>query len=168
MGAWGLWPRELAWTYMHRVCTCMGDKLAWAYGCMGATGWDDTCLNLSSYALKANVPNSFTHLTQTTIFEWYVVCCGFKNGRQKYTCLKEIGLHAQDMITILGSIFNIIDRGPEDHIWPFKKHINLYCNNVQDIHMSSKIYENSDYCPPPLLPWFWICKHLVRIVYSIS
>jgi hypothetical protein len=97
---------------MHMVCTCMRDTLAWAYGCMGATCWDDTCLNLSSFALKVNVPNSATHLTQTIKFEWYVVCCGFKNGHQKYTCLKEIGLHAQDMLSILGSIFNIIDGGP--------------------------------------------------------
>ena len=37
-----------------------------------------------------------------------MVRCGSKNGHQKDMCLKEIGLRAQNMLTILGSIVNII------------------------------------------------------------
>ena len=49
------------------------------------------------------MPNSITYLHQTPIFEWYVARCGPKNGYQKdIMCLKEIGLRAQNMLTILG------------------------------------------------------------------
>ena len=44
----------------------------------------------------------------TPIFEWYVLRCGSKNGAYKYTCLKEIGLRSQNMLSILGSIVNMI------------------------------------------------------------
>lgn len=46
----------------------------------------------------------------TTIFEWRVARCGSKNGHKNgSTCLKEIELCAQDLLTILGSmIMNII------------------------------------------------------------
>ena len=55
-----------------------------------------------------DVPNSNTTLTWTPIFESYVVRCGSKNGHQKDMSLKEIGLHAQNMLTILGSKVNMI------------------------------------------------------------
>ena len=45
------------------------------------------------------MPNLITYLTCTPIFEWYVVWCGYKNEYKKDMCLKEIGLHAQNMIT---------------------------------------------------------------------
>ena len=41
------------------------------------------------------------------MIEWYVVRCGSKNGHQKDTRLKEIGLYAQNMLAILGSIVNM-------------------------------------------------------------
>ena len=56
---------------------------------------------------KVDIPNSITYFDWTPLFEWYVVRCSSKNGDQKDMCLKEIGLHAQNMITILGSIVNI-------------------------------------------------------------
>ena len=37
-----------------------------------------------------------------------MVRCGSKNGDQKDMCLEEIGLCAQKLFTILGSIVNII------------------------------------------------------------
>ena len=49
-----------------------------------------------------------TCLTQIPIFEWFR--CGFKNIYQKDMCSKKIGLRAQNMITILDSIINIIGR----------------------------------------------------------
>ena len=42
-------------------------------------------------------------LNTTLVFEWFVVECGSKNGYQK-----EIGLDAQNLITILNSIVLII------------------------------------------------------------
>ena len=36
------------------------------------------------------------------MFEWDVVRCGSKNGHQNDTCLKELGLCAQNMLTIIG------------------------------------------------------------------
>ena len=59
--------------------------------------------------LKVDIPNSVTCLTRTPIFRWYVVRCGPKNVYQKIImCLKELGLQAQNMVTILSSIVNII------------------------------------------------------------
>ena len=55
-----------------------------------------------------DVPNLITYLTCTPIFEWYVVWCGYKNEYKKDMCLKEIGLHAQNMITILSFTINMI------------------------------------------------------------
>ena len=36
-----------------------------------------------------------------------MVRCGFKNGHQKDTCLREIGLNVQKLLTILSSIVDI-------------------------------------------------------------
>ena len=40
--------------------------------------------------------------------EWNVGRCGCKDRHQKDMCLKEIELRAQNMLTILGSIVNMI------------------------------------------------------------
>ena len=55
---------------------------------------------------KLDMPNNLvTYLNQIPI---YVVWCGSNNGYQKgIMCLKEIGIHAQNMITVLGTIVNI-------------------------------------------------------------
>ena len=45
----------------------------------------------------------------TPKFKWYVIWCGVKNGYPKDNCLKEIGMHAHNMIIILGLIANIIE-----------------------------------------------------------
>ena len=62
------------------------------------------------------MPNLVTALNWTPIFEWYVIRCGFKNGYQKDMYLIEIGLRAQNMIPILGSIVNIIGGNLYDHL----------------------------------------------------
>ena len=46
-------------------------------------------------------------LKQTRILEWCVVSCGSKSRHQNNMCLKEIGLHAQNLLAILGSVVNI-------------------------------------------------------------
>ena len=48
---------------------------------------------------------------RTAIFEWCVVRCRFKIGLQTDMCLEEIGLHAQNISTILGSVVDIIVGG---------------------------------------------------------
>ena len=57
---------------------------------------------------KVDVPNSVTYLNRASVSEWWVVRCRSKNRHQKDMCFKEIGLHAQKLFTIQGSIVNII------------------------------------------------------------
>ena len=53
--------------------------------------------------IKVDVPNSVSD------FKCYMVGCESKNIHQKYTCWKEIGVHAQYIFkTILDAIVNII------------------------------------------------------------
>ena len=61
---------------------------------------------------KVNVPNSVTFLDRFPIFEWCVIRCRSKKEHQNNMCLKEIRLHAQNLLTTLGSIVNtIVSRG---------------------------------------------------------
>ena len=46
-------------------------------------------------------PYLVTHLNHTPIFEWCVVRCESKIGYQKDICLKEIQLHAHNLLAIL-------------------------------------------------------------------
>ena len=55
-----------------------------------------------------DVPNSNAKIIRSIIFEQYVVRCGSKNGHQMM-CLKEIGLSAQNMLTILSSIIYMFE-----------------------------------------------------------
>ena len=55
------------------------------------------------------MPNSNIGIIWTPIFEWYVVRCGPKNGYHKDMYLKEIGLSAQILLTILGLITILIN-----------------------------------------------------------
>ena len=56
----------------------------------------------------------------------YVDKCGSKNGHQKLDIgYKEIGLHTQNILTILGSIVNMIGRGAI--------HENLRFDNEYDV-----------------------------------
>ena len=57
---------------------------------------------------KVDVPISNIATIWTPIFEWYAVRCESKNRHQKDMCLKRIGLRAQNMFTILGSIVSMI------------------------------------------------------------
>ena len=59
---------------------------------------------------KVDMPNSITSLDQTPMFESYVNKCDSNNGYQNGVCLREIGPHAQNMLSIIGSIFNIIGK----------------------------------------------------------
>ena len=44
----------------------------------------------------------------TFVFQWYMLRYDSKKGYEKNMCSKEIGLHAQNMIIILGLVFNTI------------------------------------------------------------
>lgn len=65
-------------------------------------------------------------VNKTPIFGKYVVWCGSKNKYQKYMCLKDISIHAHNILTILRSIVNIIREGPT---WPFNEHKNIFFEN---------------------------------------
>ena len=79
---------------------------------------------------KVDVLNAATYLNQIHIFEWYVVRCDFENGFQKDICLKEIGLCAQNMLTFLGSIVNIIDGDLYDHLYMSMKIFTLIMDKI--------------------------------------
>ena len=49
-----------------------------------------------------------TCLNRSPLIRWYVVRSGYKNGQQKDTCVKEIGIRVYNMSTILGSVVNMI------------------------------------------------------------
>ena len=51
---------------------------------------------------------SVVFLNQTPIFDWYTVMWGSKNKHYKGTCLKEIGLHLQFILTTPHSIVHAI------------------------------------------------------------
>jgi hypothetical protein len=51
-----------------------------------------------------------TFLIKTPIFEGYVAWCGVNTNTKKDLCLAKIGLRAQNMMTILSSIVNILGR----------------------------------------------------------
>jgi len=59
----------------------------------------------------------------------------------KNTSLKENGLHAQNMLTILGSIVNMIGVT----YMTLNEHENLHFDDEEDIYMSSKNYEANGY-----------------------
>jgi hypothetical protein len=50
------------------------------------------------------MPKSNIVIIWTPLCECFVVRCGCKSGHQKDTCLKEIELHTQNVLTILGSV----------------------------------------------------------------
>ena len=65
------------------------------------------------YRCKHKIDNPYlvTFLMRTPIFEWYVVWYASKIGCQKDMYSKEIGLCAQNTITISGLLVNIIVGG---------------------------------------------------------
>ena len=58
--------------------------------------------------VKVDVPKSNIAMIWTSMFEWYMDRCESKDRNQKDMYLKEIGLRAQNMLTILGSIIVIV------------------------------------------------------------
>ena len=58
-----------------------------------------------------DMPNSVTCLNRTPISKWYVVRCASQNGYSEDMCIKEIGLCAQFLEIVLGSIVHTIE-GP--------------------------------------------------------
>ena len=51
-----------------------------------------------------------------------MIWCASKNGYQRDICSKDFGLRAQNMMTILGSIINIIIWGKGDLYDHFNEH----------------------------------------------
>ena len=89
------------------------------------------------------MPNSFTYLHQTPIFGSYVVWFDSKNGYHKHVFKKNSEC----------SKYNNHSKLNSQHIWrtliySFIEHKNLHFDSVEDIHdihMSSKKYEDCGY-----------------------
>ena len=89
---------------------------------------------------KVSGPNLVAHLNWTPIIEWHVVRCGSKNIHQKdVTCFEQTGLFAQNLLTILCSIVNIIKGG----LYDLNKKENLHSDDEYYSHISSKNYEGN-------------------------
>ena len=58
----------------------------------------------------------------------------------KKTCLKEIGLRAQKLLTILGSVVNIIWGERGGPMWPSNGSLSLYFDNSYQFEIRSKTY----------------------------
>jgi hypothetical protein len=97
--------------------------------------------HLTTIYLKVGTPNFSTTIMWTPIFEWCVWLGVIYEQTPKDTSWKEIGLRAQNVLPIRGSMVNMI-RGP---IWPLNEHENPHFDKESDIHMSSKVYEPNGY-----------------------
>ena len=54
-------------------------------------------------------------ITWTPTFEWYMLRYKSNNEHQKEMCYKQNGLRVQNLVTILGSIVNMIEGDQHDH-----------------------------------------------------
>lgn len=61
--------------------------------------------------IKGSNPHLVNFLIMTHVLEWHVVICASKRIYHKDMCLKEIGLCAQIVITIINFRVNIIEKG---------------------------------------------------------
>ena len=60
---------------------------------------------------NVDVPNSNAIIIWTHVFEWFVIGFWSKSGHQKNMFSREVGLHAQNMLTILSLVINMIGKG---------------------------------------------------------
>jgi hypothetical protein len=86
------------------------------------------------------VPDSNIAVIWTPISEW-LIRCGCKNGHQKDMCLKEIGLQDQNMLTILGSIANMIGGDVYDHLMS----AGIFTLIISKIFLNSEDFEANGY-----------------------
>lgn len=91
---------------------------------------------------KADMPYSVTSLDRTTIFDRYAVMCGSNNAYQKHMQSNKIGPRAQNIITILNSMVNMIWENMYDQLTS-TRNLLLTMNTV--FIGSSKNYEESDH-----------------------
>ena len=70
-----------------------------------------------------------THLGRTPIFEWCVLSWDLNMDTNETKCLKEVGLRAQNMVTILGSIVNMIGEDLYNHLIRMRM-LTLTINNL--------------------------------------
>ena len=66
---------------------------------------------IESFCSKVDVPKSNIAIIRAPIVEWYVIRYEPKIGHQKDMCSKQIGLCAQNMLTIIAPIMNMIGGG---------------------------------------------------------
>ena len=88
-----------------------------------------------------------------------MVRCGSEIGHRKDTCLIEIGLRAQNMLTILGSMVNMIEADLHDHLMDTRTFTLKY------IRCS---YELQKLRGKWLCPQFGFANHLALVAYFRS
>ena len=84
-----------------------------------------------------DVPDLVPHLKLRPIVEWSMVVSETKHRHPKDTCWKEIGYTLLNIVTILGTIANIIWNGGRAK-WSFDNLEDLHFDNAQDVHARSK------------------------------
>lgn len=88
----------------------------------------------NKWVLWVDIPSYVIDLNQTPNHEWYVIRCGFKGQKWKKHIFEETGLHAQNMITIIGSIVNIIKRDWYEHSMKTQIIILIIKNKIKFIY----------------------------------
>ena len=87
-------------------------------------------------------PNYVNYLNQTPIFEWWVVRYRSWIRHQKDMCSKEIVLHTQNFLTILGWLVNIIGGGGD------------LCDLMAHFYWTL-MFHNNLRLAPKLWDWYW-------------
>lgn len=85
-------------------------------------------LRCIQYALR------YASLSQLAVFKWWVVGCGSKTGHQDDMYVDEIGLLAQHLLTVLGSIVNIVGRT----LWSFNEPEKLHLRQSYELQKLKK------------------------------
>ena len=85
-------------------------------------------LRCIQYALR------YASLSQLAVFKWWVVGCGSKTEHQDDMYVDEIGLLAQHLLTVLGSIVNIVGRT----LWSFNEPEKLHLRQSYELQKLKK------------------------------
>ena len=81
--------------------------------------------------------DSITYLNHTLINEWHVVWWGSRIDTKK-TCIKDIGLCAQNMITILGLMVKIVVGNLYDHLMSTRIFDGLWIRHSYELQFFSR------------------------------
>ena len=117
---WCLGKRRKISTTSTGFCICFSLK---------STNWGLECISFWA-TIRVRGSNLVTHLNLIPIFEWWVARCRSKIGHKNEAHSKDIGLHAQNLFVILGSLVNVSgERGGGEPMWRFMDHVSGFWHN---------------------------------------